>query len=363
MTNRGLSELPTEVVSIVYEATDDASRWPDVVRRVTRWLGGTAGALQVRRVWPELASTQVWSGVPAELERAYAEHYFRSDPWAERAGAAPVGVALKARDLVSDEDLARSAFFAELLRPHGLREALIVVLLRDDARVVTFTVYRPEGQPFDADARARLDALSPHLARSLRLALQLDENGDLGSAVQAATVARRLGVARVDASLHVLGAAAGSEAWLAEGVGPLRAEKRRLGASDPADLEALRGAVIAAIAGRSSNVVLGRRAGDLVSVLVAPAPGASPLRAERSAHVLFSAPAEESRVSALRAAFSLTAAEARVAVKVARGQPLRRIATDLGVSYHTVRAHLRQCFAKTGARRQSALAALVHDSA
>jgi len=79
--------------------------------------------------------------------------------------------------------------------------------------------------------------------------------------------------------------------------------------------------------------------------------------------VLFSAPAEESRLSALRVAFGLTAAEARVAVKVARGQPLRRIATDLGVSYHTVRAHLRQCFAKTGARRQSALAALVHDSA
>ncbi len=351
------------MVSTVYEAADDASRWPDVVRRVARWVGGTAGGLQVRRVWPEVAVAHVWAGVAPEFERAYGEHYFRSDPWADRAFSAPVGVAHRGRDLVDDDELTRGTFFGELLRPHGLGEAMLAVLQRDDARVVIFTVLRPEGQPFDDEARARLDAVVPHLARALRLALLLDENGDLGSAVQAATVARRLGVARVDAALHVLGAAAGSEAWLAEGVGPLRVEKRRLGASDPADLEALRGAVVAAIAGRSSNVVLGRRAGDLVSVLVAPAPGASPLRAERSAHVLFSAPAEESRVSALRASFALTAAEARVAVKVARGQPLRRIATDLGVSYHTVRAHLRQCFAKTGARRQSALAALVHDSA
>src|SRR5688500_7194434 len=75
VTNRGPSDLlPLDVVSIIYEATDDASRWPDVVRRLTRWIGGTAGCLQVRRIWPEPAGTQVWAGVPPELERAYADH-------------------------------------------------------------------------------------------------------------------------------------------------------------------------------------------------------------------------------------------------------------------------------------------------
>jgi DNA-binding CsgD family transcriptional regulator len=94
-----------------------------------------------------------------------------------------------------------------------------------------------------------------------------------------------------------------------------------------------------------------------------PAPGVSPFSPEKSAHLLFSPAADAARAEAIRGTFALTAAEARVAVKVARGQPLRSIARDLGVSYHTIRAHLRQCFAKTGARRQSALAALVHDSA
>jgi DNA-binding CsgD family transcriptional regulator len=359
--SRGSLEVPAELIANVYEAVADASRWSDVVRRVARWVGGTAACLQVRRLWPDLVISQVWSGAPTELERAYAEHYARLDPWLERLAALPLAAAVLSRSAISDEELARTAFHAELLQPHGLRDALIAVLSRDEERAVVFSVFSEAR--LDDDARARLDAAVPHLARAARVALELEEHGDLGSAVQAATVARRLGVARVDAALHVLGGASGTEAWLAEGVGPLRAERRRLTTVDAADLEALRGAVVAAIAGRSSNVVLGRRSGDLVSVLVAPAPGASPLRPERSAHVLFAAPAEESRVSALRAAFGLTAAEARVAVKVARGQPLRRIATDLGVSYHTVRAHLRQCFAKTGARRQSALAALVHESA
>lgn len=355
--------MPVDLIASVYDAAADASRWSDAVRRLARWVGGTAACLQVRRLWPELVISQVWSGVPIDVERAHADRYARLDPWLDRLASLPVGAAVASSAVLPEEELARTPFFLELLRPHGLREAVLAVVLRDESRAVVVTVLRGDDTRLDEEARARLDAVVPHLARATRLALDLEEHGDLGSAVQAATVARRLGVARVDAGLHLLGAASGTEAWLAEGVGPLRAERRRLTAADASDLEALRGAVVAAIAGRSSNVVLGRRSGDLVSVLVAPAPGASPLRPERSAHVLFAAPAEESRVSALRAAFGLTAAEARVAVKVARGQPLRRIATDLGVSYHTVRAHLRQCFAKTGARRQSALAALVHESA
>lgn len=61
----------------------------------------------------------------------------------------------------------------------------------------------------------------------------------------------------------------------------------------------------------------------------------------------------------LRAVYALTSAEARVAIRVGQGLAPKAIAQQLGSSWNTVRAQLRQVFAKTEQRSQSALARLV----
>jgi DNA-binding CsgD family transcriptional regulator len=71
---------------------------------------------------------------------------------------------------------------------------------------------------------------------------------------------------------------------------------------------------------------------------------------------------DDGRVLAtLRERYGLTKAEALVALRVARGRDLFGIASELGVSYHTVRVHLRGTFAKTGVGRQAELAALLSE--
>lgn len=57
--------------------------------------------------------------------------------------------------------------------------------------------------------------------------------------------------------------------------------------------------------------------------------------------------------------YGLTPAERRVAVLIAAGHSPREIAAQLGISFHTVRAHLRSTYAKTGVNRQTALARLL----
>ena len=64
----------------------------------------------------------------------------------------------------------------------------------------------------------------------------------------------------------------------------------------------------------------------------------------------------EARLSRL---YGLTPAEARVAVGVGRGRSPKEIAGAHGTSWHTVRAQLREVFAKTETSTQSALAHLV----
>jgi DNA-binding CsgD family transcriptional regulator len=62
----------------------------------------------------------------------------------------------------------------------------------------------------------------------------------------------------------------------------------------------------------------------------------------------------------LRCSYELTAAEARVAALVGRSLTPKEVAIVLGTSWNTVRAQLCRVFAKTGARRQTELARLVH---
>ncbi len=57
--------------------------------------------------------------------------------------------------------------------------------------------------------------------------------------------------------------------------------------------------------------------------------------------------------------FSLTPAEARLAVRLASGEALEDIAQQTSASIETVRTHLKRIFSKTGTRRQGELISLI----
>lgn len=58
-------------------------------------------------------------------------------------------------------------------------------------------------------------------------------------------------------------------------------------------------------------------------------------------------------------AFNLTAAEAKLAARLAGGRSLESVADELGISRETARTQLKATFAKTSTRRQSELVALL----
>jgi DNA-binding CsgD family transcriptional regulator len=62
---------------------------------------------------------------------------------------------------------------------------------------------------------------------------------------------------------------------------------------------------------------------------------------------------------ALRNIFNLSAAEARLAQRLATGDSLEEVVHSLGIKMSTARTQLGVIFAKTGTRRQAALAAVL----
>lgn len=67
--------------------------------------------------------------------------------------------------------------------------------------------------------------------------------------------------------------------------------------------------------------------------------------------------------SLLQQLFNLTAAEARLAQQLAKGQSLEDIVQTSGRSIHTLRTQTKSILAKTGINSQKALVALLHDMA
>jgi DNA-binding CsgD family transcriptional regulator len=63
----------------------------------------------------------------------------------------------------------------------------------------------------------------------------------------------------------------------------------------------------------------------------------------------------------LRQRFGLTAAEADLALEIARGDGRKAAATRLNIAVTTARTHLTHIFEKTGVRRQAELVRLLMD--
>src|SRR5262245_26164930 len=60
-------------------------------------------------------------------------------------------------------------------------------------------------------------------------------------------------------------------------------------------------------------------------------------------------------IDLLRCHFSLTPAEARLALHLVAGETLRSAEVKLGITYETARSHLKNIFNKTGTCRQAEL--------
>lgn len=71
----------------------------------------------------------------------------------------------------------------------------------------------------------------------------------------------------------------------------------------------------------------------------------------------------EASTDLLQELFNLTPAEAKLAVLLTNGFSIESLSTELGISPHTVRAHLRSIFSKTNVSRQSELIRLILSSA
>lgn len=200
----------------------------------------------------------------------------------------------------------------------------------------------PGRRPFAADAVRAFQALSPHVARAVQINIQLAQ-GSLGSEVTSRLLREMDSAALVvDADGRLLFANAAAEGLFKPGEG-LSLEQGILRARQP-PAAALLGRLIGACARGGVDDAGG-------SFSIKGAARGTPAAATRHFQV--------TPMGRMARAAATSAAEARFAVEIARGDGKHAAAARCGITYATARSHLSRVFDKTGVRRQAELARLV----
>jgi DNA-binding CsgD family transcriptional regulator len=214
-----------------------------------------------------------------------------------------------------------------------------------------------------------MGGLVPHLQQAMRtqgkLATLSRGNADLAAALEAV----RHGTIIVGSDGWVINLNTAAERILRAEDG-LKMWSGRLAATSTIAEHQLQSALHAALTDSGSTIRGGRsflcerssgRRPYVVHVLPLHRAAADETPSDAKALVLITDPDQEPEpaTALLRRLYSLTTAEADVAVRVANGADLKEISDELSVSITTVRKHLQHVFEKTDTHRQAELVRLL----
>jgi DNA-binding CsgD family transcriptional regulator/PAS domain-containing protein len=344
-------------IALIYDAAVDPSLWPAVLERMVDRVGGSHGSLVMER------SGGGGDGVIARMDPAVLRQYLpqchTSEPLTFNPSIA-AGQFLTDRQMASRQELTSSRYYREFLRPVGINSLVTALLWRGaDFKCCINLTRSPREEEFDANDLAPVRELGPHLVRAIGVSLRLREASLVSRGDEAVLDRLPHGVILLDRRGGIQFVNREGEAILAARDG-LASRPGGLAGARQSDSERLAGAIAKAAAGEGSALRIWRPSGRRpFVVLVAPFRLATDwLSTASSSMIVTVTDPERNPVTSearLMQLYGLTRAEAAIAVRLLNGQDLAEIAQERCVSPRTVRIHLSQIFAKTGASRQADL--------
>jgi DNA-binding CsgD family transcriptional regulator/PAS domain-containing protein len=359
------------LITDIYDAALDVSKWASVLADVARFVGGPAAAIH-SKVLPERSSRiHFQHGINASFERLYVAEFAKIDPSTGSQLAAEVGDIVSAETHLSYVDFKEGRFYKEWAYPQGLVDGATAILHKTPTAVAMLTVFRHQHDGLvDEDMRERMRSLVPHVRRAIRIGKLLDRSQSQTNAFADALDGLNAAVFFIDAAGHLVHANAAARTMLSRG-DVLAAPNGRLLTRKPAIDGMLREVLAAALSGEDSaegkSVALSvtTRNGEDENYVVHVLPLASPARRRHGSAAttaLFVSKAGLTTPSSpelIRQHYKLTPTELRVALAICEIGGVPEVAGALGVSTTTVKTHLDGVYRKTGTNRQADLVRLV----
>jgi DNA-binding CsgD family transcriptional regulator/PAS domain-containing protein len=300
----------------------------------------------------------------AAAQRVYETDFAHLDPAPAAFARLPSGTVSATDRLFDAETRRRSVVLQEFLRPRGMEETLSGVVSPGGGRFAMLAMFRgaDRAQFADADFDAMQQVL-PHMAMALKLRRSFLRLETRFAALEAT-------IDQIPLAVAVLGADGASHVNRAAAAVARRGDGLRF------DLKGVPHAVIPAAEIRLRTLIAETRAGGAGGIvrlprrdgappyvlLAAPLPMAAGKlaeqgEAERPVILLIHDPSALAEIApeTIAAAFDLTRPAAELLAALLAGEEAASYAARRGLSYETVRYHLKTAFGRTGVRNRGRL--------
>jgi regulatory LuxR family protein len=357
----GKPELEAKIVEAIYRGACEPSELKRALELIAGYFDSSGVVLgELDAAHPKDQFVVAANGGDDQYFENY-QAYAEFDPAPRAWMAQPAGKAALTDRIFSREQRQSFVFLNEFLRPRGIDGSLGSSLFSDRGRFAMVAVLQDVGHNYGDDDIARLERLTPHLARALqirRLFLQSEARGKVLESIVDRNETGVVGLRGEGAALFV-NRAAHAVATARDGIRLNRDGRLVLGDRAAATrLAALQADV--ANGGAGGLVRISRPSGRKpYIVLVSPLPSGDDLFTNSRGGVLFAihdpthrkAPGEQ-RIAEL---LHIPLGAAKVLQAILEGMELKEYADRAGISMNTVRFHLKSAFALTGARSQAEL--------
>jgi DNA-binding CsgD family transcriptional regulator len=364
-----LSERTELALEACYDAILGPTRWSSALQSLAESFGAAScvlfdhnrkdSAAQVPMSVGHEAFADLWARNQAHAPDPHVGPYLKLCTSFIRAGWAS---ALE-HHLSTEEERRTLPFFQETARP-GRREWLAMAYFSVEGDDWCFPIYRGGDRgPFTPEDARRLASVGPYVAKIVRVA-QKFAAFDVTSKLSALERVNSAAIV-IDTTGRAIQMNLPAQNLLGVDFNLVRG---RPAAHDPASNRRLQQLVSSALhtapggAQSYAPIVVDRDEAPWLFVEAMPVTAfGSDLFSSGRAILLLTdlrSPRQPDSIQ-LCAAFGLTAAEAKLAIRLASGHGIDAAATSLGVSCETARTQLKAVFAKTNTRRQAELAGLL----
>lgn len=353
------------VLDLLYEAPGSDQGWHDFLVLVSRLLRSDTAEIVLFDNANRRFNLNHSVGVPPDAALAYNTRFGATDEWYLRAqGKVSDGYVGPGELLCSTEELVRTEFYNEFLRPHKWLHSGAAVIEHNGPVMAVMTLLRnPKLGLFQEPELQKLAALVPHLKRALFLHRRMVDLR-LQNALERWSLDQVLfGVIFLQCDGRVISANKFATDLCSTGVLSLSSGILRL--HDPKEDRLFQSLIRSARRPRLGDYPGGMmkvsRASS-VPLVVSILPVQHPAVSLGSAIAVFisdpaSRPPATSKV--LQDIYSLTPAEVKLAVLMAEGLGASQAAEQLELSRETVKTQLASIFSKTGVNRQAQLVKLM----
>jgi DNA-binding CsgD family transcriptional regulator len=356
------------VLLSAYDAAIDAREWTKCLRELTDTLRSTMSGLHYFDRNHANGGITQFVGADPQWLHDYDVYYASRNAFLIRSGHKfQSGTTLPSEALCPDEELRRTEWYNDYLKPHRIDRNIGVCLFHEAGVMTNLTIMRPT-RSFTERELQFVRAVVPHVQQAVRLHRRLE-----GVSLQEPWSAELLD--RVPAGLVLINAKGSivhmnetARAMIAtdDGLSVTRSELRGATTTDTNQLRAairfaLDDATLqdADVSSQAMPVRLKRPSmrQPLSAIVVPLTRQPSDVQAPIRAVAVISDPERRPRLDSavLSNLFGLTKTEVRVLATLLGGDSVANVADRLRISTQTARTHVKRILRKTGTHRQSEL--------